>query len=183
MKKSYALQLSGKKIAELDLATLLNEEKLLRLHPHWRIDELHEKDEYLQAILTDYASEETFQLGLKLDASRRDNSLMRITLSDYSLAAIEFVQSEIGLTAKVTGKDLEQEVEESLLLWFRSIQAYLQLYIKRTPGAFINRVLMNRMILQMTPSQRKICMMITKITIIEILVIVIIVVGYVFFTP
>ena len=37
---------------------------------------------------------------------------------------------------------------------------------------------MNKMVLQMNPSQRKISIMITKITIIEVLVIILIVVGY-----
>ena len=42
---------------------------------------------------------------------------------------------------------------------------------------------MNRMVLQMNPSQRKICLMISKITVVEVVVIIVIVIGYVSFGP
>lgn len=56
-----------------------------------------------------------------------------------------------------------------------------RLFLKQTPVTLFFRVLMNRMVLKIDPSQRKISMMITKITAIEVLVIILIVVGYVFF--
>ena len=68
-----------------------------------------------------------------------------------------------------------------MLLWIRAIQEYLRLYATTTPQTLVFRGIMNSMMLKMNPSQRKITIMLTKITVIELLVTVIIVVGYVYF--
>ncbi len=68
-----------------------------------------------------------------------------------------------------------------MLLWIRSIQEYLRIYATTTPYTVFFRLLMNRMVLQMDPSQRKICLMLTKITVVELVVILVIVIGYVSF--
>jgi hypothetical protein len=77
--------------------------------------------------------------------------------------------------------DLSPEQEQDMLLWIRAIQEYLRLYATTTPQTLVFRGIMNGMMLKMNPSQRKITVMLTKITVIELLVTIIIVVGYVYF--
>lgn len=181
MERIYPLQLPAGKTIALNVQEILDEEKLLRLHPHWRIDALNREDQVLRALLTDYATEKKLRLGLRLDFHVRPDSLMRITLVDHPIATVDLVAGTNGLAARVQAQSLNKETERNLLLWLRSIQAYLLLYHRKSPIALLQRLIMNRMILQMNPSQRKICMMISKITAVELLVILIIVIGCVVF--
>lgn len=68
-----------------------------------------------------------------------------------------------------------------LELWLRGIYGYLGLYTQSTPGRLINRAIINRFLIPMNPSQRKICIMIYRFTVLEVVVILLIVVGYLFF--
>jgi hypothetical protein len=181
MERIFPLQLPVGKITALNLQEILNEEKLLRLHPHWRIETLNREEQVLRVLLTDYATEQELRLGLRLDLNVRPDILMRITLVDNPIATVDLVADTNGLAARVQAQSLDEDTERNLLLWLRSIQAYLLLYHKKTPIALFQRLVMDRMILQMNPSQRKICMMISKITAVELLVILIIVIGYVVF--
>ena len=181
MERIYPLRLLTGKTIVLNVQEILDEEKLLRLHPHWRIDTLNREEQGLRAFLTDYATEQELRLGLRLDFNVRPDSLMRITLVDYPIATVDLVADTNGFAAKVQAQSLDEDTEQSLLLWLRCIQAYLLLYLKKSPMALFQQLVMDRMILRMNPSQRKICLMISKITAVELLVILIIVVGYVFF--
>lgn len=77
--------------------------------------------------------------------------------------------------------DGEPDPDDPLLLWIRAIKEYIRIYLKRTPATLFFRLLMNKMILKMDPSQRKICLMMAKITAVELLVILLIVIAYAFF--
>ena len=108
---------------------------------------------------------------------------MRISVSGFAVSEILFFSENDMMRVKITGSGdvIEEEIEKSMFLWIPAIQEYIRLYTSNKPTALFFRMIMNKMILQMNPSQRKICIMLTKITIVEVLVILVIVVGYVFF--
>ena len=173
----------------LDIQGILDEEKLIRLHPHWFVEETEHRDSGLFVVLRDYVSEQNFSLGLRLDTSSppddpvEADTLMRVALFDYGVQELLFFadRQKTQVRIRYKGQQADEALEQDILLWVRAIQEYLRLYISTTPRTVFFRLLMNRMVLQMNPSQRKICLMITKITVVELVVILVIVVGYVFF--
>ena len=189
MEKIYELKIPADKTRELDLSLILNEKKLLHLHPHWFVNECQEQDGGLLASLKDYETDHEFQLGLHIDFTPTQinesncQAVMRISLSGYTVNQLLFFSEHDKMQIKITGSGdlVEEEIEKSMFLWIRAIQEYIRLYTSNKPTALFFRLIMNKMILQMNPSQRKICIMLTKITVVEVLVILVIVVGYVFF--
>lgn len=188
MEKVYDLILPAA-AADLDIARLLDEAKLLRLHPHWFVEGEERRNKTLFAELRDYDTEQTFSLGLQLDRTPASDDpaestvIMRITLSDYGARELLFFAGQEKTHVRVLYEDEQADdgLEQNMLLWIRAIQEYLRLYATTTPYTVFFRLLMNRMVLQMNPSQRKICLMIGKITVVEIVVIIVIVIGYVSF--
>lgn len=190
MEKIYDLKISAARTKELDLSTILDAKKLLHLHPHWFVDECKERDNGIFASLKDYETEDEFQLGLRLDFDSSSvkkvsgsQTVLRITLFDFLVNEILFFTSQDKMQVRIRGEEetIDGEIEQSIYLWIRGIQEYIRLYTSNRPTVLFFRLIMNRMILQMNPSQRKICIMLTKITLVELLVIVVIVVGYFFF--
>ena len=183
------LKLEPAAIARLDIATIITEHKLVHLHPHWFLDEEEEQGDTLVVQLRDYETDRKFSMGLRLHVfpeqeEEGQKKIMRIQLVDYGATELLFFTCEDKTRVRIqyNSQQERQEVEQEILLWIRAIQEYLRLYTTTTPHTFIFRILMNKMMLQMNPSQRNICIMITKITIIELLVILILVVGYVYFS-
>jgi hypothetical protein len=190
MEKIYDLKVSATEIEKLDLSAILDEEKILHLHPHWTVEEQEVQDRNVSVLLQDYETDDEFRLGLRLDfnsSAAKDTedrqTVMCITLFDFAVEKILFFTEQDRMRVKISGSGdtIDEEVEKSIFLWVRSIQEYMRLYTSSRPTVLFFRLIMNRMILRMNPSQRKICVMITKITLVEVLVIVIIVVGYFFF--
>ncbi len=183
------LKLASAAIAQLDISAIITGHKLVRLHPHWFVDAEEEQGDTLVVQLRDYETDRKFSLGLRLNvfpeqAEEGQQNIMQIQLIDYGATELLFFTSQEKTRVRIRyrSRQKRQEVEQEVLLWIRAIQEYLRLYTTTTPYTFIFRILMNRMMLQMNPSQRNICIMITKITIIELLVILILVVGYVYFS-
>ena len=106
---------------------------------------------------------------------------MKIKLSDPFEKNIIFFHQEGILKVKIVSFNGPVSDDDSFLLWIRGIREYIRLFMKNTPVTLFFRFLMNQMVLKMDPSQRKISMMITKITAVEVLVVILIVVGYVLF--
>ncbi len=187
MEQCYDLYLTPA-ATTLATSTILDEERLLRLHPHWFLEDTERRHTALFANLRDYATEQTFSLGLQLDSTSAPDDpfqaeiIMRITLFDYGVQELLFFadQEKTQVRVRYEEEAFNDELEQDILLWVRGIQEYLRLYVSTTPRTVFFRLLMNRMILQMNPSQRKICLMLTKITVVELVVIFIIVIGYVF---
>ena len=183
------LKLASAAIAQLDISAIITGHKLVRLHPHWFVDAEEEQGDTLVVQLRDYETDRKFSLGLRLHVfpeqeEEGEKKIMQIQLVDYGATELLFFTSQEKTRVRIRyrSRQKRQEVEQEVLLWIRAIQEYLRLYTTTTPYTFIFRILMNRMMLQMNPSQRNICIMITKITIIELLVILILVVGYVYFS-
>ncbi len=188
MEKFFDLYLSPA-AAGIDVDRILTEDKLLRLHPHWFVDETRQEKQGLFATIRDYDTEQQTSFGLNLSSeSNADDppetaTIMRITLFEYGVVELLFFADGEKTQVRVRFADGEgdEALEQDMLLWVRAIQEYLRLYLAATPRTMFFRLLMNRMVLQMNPSQRKICLMLTKITVVELFVILVIVIGYVSF--
>ncbi|MBW1637254.1 MAG: hypothetical protein JRJ68_13410 [Deltaproteobacteria bacterium] len=175
--------------ANLDIFKIIDVHKLLRLHPHWFVENEEMRDSVLSATLRDYATDKVFSLGIKLDTIPVQDDeadvrlILRISLFDYGANELLFFVQDNQTKVRVRYDEgqADEALEQDMLLWVRAIQEYLRLYTAATPYTLFFRLLMNRMILQMNPSQRKICLMLTKITVVELLVIVAIIIGYVSF--
>jgi len=109
-----------------------------------------------------------------------NDTLLEICLADENETRITFSILDGKLHVQIRSQK-EIEGTDPLLLWVKAIREYVRIYAKKTVATLFFRLLMNRMVLQMNPSQRKICLMMARLTIVEIFIIILIVVGYVIF--
>lgn len=182
MEKDYHLELSMAAAPnDLQVARLLAGETLLRLHPHWFVEAFDQEAETVTADLRDYASDERLRLRYRCDAG--SDGLPRLVFEEGPLGEIRFYRKGAELHARVHSDQPFAALEErfGLVLWLRGIREYIRLYLRRSPNTLIFRFLMNRVMLRMNPSQRKISIMIAKITVVEMLLIVALVIGFVYF--
>lgn len=185
MKKEIDLSLTIDDIDALpDFSGIIDAEKLCRLHPHWYVDDPVLDQNGFKASIRDHATDESFDLSFTLSfGSPPETEIMNISISKGPLNTLRFYVKNGLLFAEVTYLDgaLDEKVESDIFLWVKSIREYLRIYLARNPMTLFFRVLMNRVILTMNPSQRKICLMLFRFTVLEILVIILIVAGYVMF--
>ena len=186
MQKEYDLNLPAHgKNKPLSLAGLLSVETLLRLNPHWIVENLDEKNGAFTAAFKDHESEKTFQLTGSL--AFPDAQTLELSFDEGYYQKIRLFPKDTAFWSEVVYRteDEQQEpgedIERHVVLWIRSIKEYLRMYLKNTPNTVFFRYIMNKIILKMTPSQRKISLMMIRLTIVEILVILFIVIGYVIF--
>ncbi|MGB3210328.1 MAG: hypothetical protein WBB19_06445 [Desulforhopalus sp.] len=183
MQKEYDLSLpaQGKKNL-LSPAKLLSAETLLRLNPHWIVEELVEENGTFTAALKDHETEKSFQLLGTLTSP--DAQTLEATLEQGDYKKVKLFRRGAGFWAEVVYRSEEEPdeaVERHVVLWIRSIKEYLRMYLNNSLNTVFFRYLMNKIILKMTPSQRKISLMLIRITVVEVFVILLIVVGYVIF--
>ncbi len=164
-----------------DLQPFVPHDRLLRLHPNWFISDFQEDGTSFSASIKDYATEDEFPLSGQFVFNGKDDEILRITLTETIEITITFLRRNDELSVQVHSPQGELDVEDPLLLWIRAIREYIRIYAKKTPVTLFFRLLMNRMVLQMNPSQRKICLMLARFTAVEILLILFIVIGYVVF--
>ena len=185
MEKIYDLCLAPS-AAALDIAGILDGERLLRLHPHWYVDAVEPRQEGLAASLRDHATGLAFSPVVRLEAAPETGDgdtrrpVMRLLVSGYRADELFFFAEgdRSRVLVRYPADMVSEEDEQDVQLWIRAIQEYLRLYTVTTPRTLFFRLLMNRVILPMNPSQRKICLMIARITVIELVVILILVLGY-----
>ncbi len=168
--------------AGLDLQALFPKDRLLRLHPNWFVSDFQEKDDGgFTVSIKDYVTEENFLLSGSFTFNRKEGELLFIQLTGGTPLEIFFLNRERRLKVQISSADQELDPDDPVLLWVRAIKEYIRMYLKRTPLTLFFRFFMNKMILKMDPSQRKICLMMAKITAVEMLVILLIVFGYLIF--
>ncbi|MEA3467807.1 MAG: hypothetical protein U9R57_06230 [Thermodesulfobacteriota bacterium] len=167
--------------ASFDLQSLFPDDRLLRFHPNWFISDFEQNGTSFTAAIKEYVTEEKFPLSGSFVFNRTDDELLCITLSQTIHTRISFLNRNNRLKVQISSMDGEPDPDDPLLLWIRAIKEYIRIYLKRTPATLFFRLLMNKMILKMDPSQRKICLMMAKITAVELLVILLIVIAYAFF--
>jgi hypothetical protein len=186
MQKEYDLNLPahGKK-KPLSLADLLSVETLLRLNPHWIVEKLDEENGSFSASFKDHETEKTFQLTGSL--AFPDAQTLELSFDEGYYQKIRLFPKDSTFWSEVVYRTEEEQqepgedIERHVVLWIRSIKEYLRMYLKNTINTVFFRYIMNRIILKMTPSQRKISLMMIRLTVVEILVILFIVIGYVIF--
>ncbi len=166
---------------DLQVQECINPDKLLRLNPFWFVENLRVEDRKFTADLKDYRNENEFQLSGELIYD--DSNLLTVTFLNGEWEKISlFIKEDKQLWAEVQFREQvakeDSEEEQNLIYWLRGIKEYLRLYFSKTVNTLFFRLVMNKMILKMNPSQRKICVMLIRFTILEIVVIAIIVVGY-----
>ena len=167
-----------------DFSTIIDPDKLCRLHPHWFVENPVGDTDRFTASIRDHATDETFALSFAIsfkDPSKAE--IIKVTMLDGPLRSLRFFVKDGGLFAEATypAGGLNDKTEADIFLWVKSIREYLRIYITRNPMTLFFRVLMNRVILTMNPSQRKICLMLYRFTLLELLVIFLVVIGYVMF--
>lgn len=167
--------------ADFDLHSLFVHDRLLRLHPNWFISNFQQDGVSFTTAIKDYATEEEFPLSGSLVYNDKEGELLCIKLTETIEVTILFLNRNSNLAVQIIHPQGELDASDPLLLWIRAIREYIRIYTKKNPVTLLFRLLMNRMVLQMNPSQRKICLMLARITFVEILVILFIVIGYVIF--
>ncbi len=188
MKKEYELGLPVVgKARRLEPLELLSVEKLLRLNPHWIIKSAAGDRDDFTASVVDHETGRSLELEGSLDA---DNSLLHISLSGAGFRDISFLERDEQVWVVVDyfaadnddgNNEPEETTEHRVVMWLRSIKEYFRLYQTDSLNTLFFRFLMNKIILQMTPSQRKISLMLVRITAVELAVILFIVAAYVMF--
>jgi len=177
MEKTIDLGLSLPADASLDWRSILDPERLLRLHPHWHVETADVNGNRIQARLKDHATEKPFDLEYTLAFPGGHEFV--ITPAGGPVKVIHFFPRDEKVHVRfTTTAALSAEEEQNLTLWLQSIRQYMRLYLTTTPYTLFFRWLMNRALLKMNPSQRKICMMLYRFTVLEIVVILIILIGY-----
>jgi len=182
MEKDYPLELSLAGDAPRPrIQDLLGGETLLRLHPHWFVETFTRERDRVSTRLRDYASEATFDLQYHVRGDR--NGLPTLIFAKGPFQEIRFYDKDGMLYARVVSDQNITALEEAfgLILWLRGIREYIRLYLTDSFNTRFFRILMNRVMLRMNPSQRKICIMIYKITVVEIILILAIIIGFIVF--
>lgn len=180
MLKEYDLLLAWEDKKATDIFAHLDTETFFRLHPHWIINSFSCQAEAYTVDITDHDTEEPAQLTGKFGQGLEGYT--QVSVANRAWQSIDFFAKNGNLHAEVKyHKALTEDEEKLVVLWLRSITQYLRLYQNNTLNSRFFRMLMNRVILQMTPSQRKISLMLIRITFLELLVILIILVGWFLF--
>ena len=179
--KTYDLHLpvtpAGKEIVLPDLLPL---ETLIRLSPHWVLDSINTHNSSFSLSGTDYESGEPLQYT---GALKMNGNGITLLLDQGNIRSINLINDSgtFRATAEFDDETFDDKTEYRAVTWIRGIQEYIRLYLGKSVNALLFRYLMNRIILKMTPSQRKISLMLIRITILELVLILIIVIGYYFF--
>ena len=184
MKKTYDLTLPQPKTGKrFSIAKTVDAEKLFRLNPLWIIESFAIENNIFQVDIKNYATDEQSQLTGNYTVDRDDVVSLIFDSGEYGILSIKSDGDTFKADVTYANPAFEEESEEErhTILWIKAIQEYLRLYLKKSINTIFFRYIMNRIVLQMTPSQRKISLMLIRITIVEIAVILVIVVGYVFF--
>jgi len=180
MQKEYDLFLPWESRKHNDILARIKPENFFRLNPHWVINSFTLAPETYSSEITDHESEQAKTLAGSYYINAEGFPVVSAENHDWQL--LRFFEKDGSLHASVTyGEDPPEEVETLVVLWLRSIKEYLRLYTKSSINTRFFRFIMNRVILQMNPSQRKISLMLIRLTMLEILLIIALVVGWFFF--
>jgi hypothetical protein len=162
------------------VASFLPDDRLLHLHPNWFILDFSQEGKDFSAGIKDYATEEEFSISGSFEFDLDETRLIDIRFTEGYDLHIVILNENNRLKVSVESEETI-EPDDPNLLWIKAIREYIRINANRSLFTAFWRVLMNRVILTMNPSQRKICLMLFRFTLLELLVIVLIVVGYFIF--
>ena len=182
MEKEYELHLDlGARGSNSFICEHLTLDRIVRLNPYWKIIGLEEKgDDGYELDAMDHETDEPFELvGTTISSPQ---SGVTLCADEREWSEIVFYLKDGGLWALVSSVDgLTEKDEERMIYWFRSVREYLRLYVKDTLWSKAHRYIMNKILLPMSPSQRKISLMMIRLSVLEIFVILLAIVGYYYF--
>ncbi len=175
--KEYNLFLPWKSEENDSIFREIANENLFHLNPHWIISHLSFEEDSYRIEVRNHATDKESSFRGKVITSTDD--ALTITAEEKIWGKIRFFEKESSLFAEITyTQEIEEENERFLVLWLQSIKQYLRLYLTTSLNTRFFRFLMNKIILKMNPSQRKISLMLIRLTIVEIIVILIILIGW-----
>lgn len=181
MEKEYELHLeleSGQN--NKFLAEILSFEKLLRLNPYWVIKNIDTKSDGFAVQAEDHETNAPFSFSGDLVSDDVDGVTIRIDSLNWQQITLFERNNQLWVKVIFDGEPPETE-EQKVVYWLRSIREYIRLYVTTNLWTKAHRYLMNKVLLPMTPSQRKISLMLIRLSILEVFVILLIVVGYFYF--
>lgn len=180
MQKEYDLFIPWNTVKNNPVFTRITAENIFRLNPHWVINSFEYSSDNYSSEITDHESEQAKSLAGSYRIDKEGFPVISAENHDWQL--IRFFEKDASLHVNVTyGEDPPEKVETLVVFWLRSIKEYLRLYTKNSINTRVFRFIMNRVILQMNPSQRKISLMLIRLTILEVLLIVALVIGWFIF--
>ncbi len=152
---------------------------VMRLNPHWHIDS--ENGAYK---VEDILSHATFPTQALVSA-QDGLCTMDFAGAGLSIAARRNEQGKTDLSYRfepgaTPGLDA-QKAESAMRFWLPSLREYYRLFTADSLQNKFWRVFMNKVMLKMNPTQRRICAFMFKLTLLEMLLIVILGVGFWFY--
>lgn len=180
MIKEYDLFLTWSSQAKSNVYQLIKPEFFFRLNPHWAIPEFTIIDGEFSFEAIDHDTKDSVPMEGTYGQSPDGQLIVQVKKQIW--CSINFMEKNGNLWASVTyAEEPSEEQEQHIVFWLRSIKEYLRIQATNTLYSRMFKKVMDKIILPMTPSQRKICLMLLRLTALEILAIVVIVVGYFFF--
>ncbi len=172
-------------------------EKVFRLNPHWTVQRFAvspvrklQPGSVIEAELVDYATSETYRLRgtcTSFEAPKR----LTLEYRESSKRETKFCVSEADTGSRITVEEVygDEENEKRLQwhrnqldFWLRSIIAYLKLQAAAGIKARVTRWFMDRFWIPATPSGRRISIIVFKLSLVELVLIVAIIVGWALFS-
>ncbi len=161
------------------LAEVLSFEKMLRLNPYWVIKDIETKDNGFVVQAEDHETNAPFSFSGDL-IHDDEGVILRVDALNWQQITLFERNGELLVRVVFDGEQPEVE-EQKVIYWLRSIREYIRIYVTTNLWTKAHRYLMNKILLPMSPSQRKISLMLIRLSILEIFVILLIVVGYFYF--
>lgn len=159
----------------------LKDMTLMRLNPHWHIEKENGSGYPVEDILV--AGE--FQTDVHLEAQARSFRAhfagIGLTIAARSVDGGENTALSYSFDPPEHCPVSAEQVEQTLQYWLPSLREYYRLYESNSLKHRFWRFFMNRIMLTMNPTQRRICGFMFKLTVLEALLIVILGVGWYFY--
>lgn len=158
----------------------LEEMTVMRLNPHWHIDGTdggYQVDDILSDVqFTTQASlmAESAQFSITFSGAGVDILARRGTDGQTELA--------YHFDADTAPKFDAKKIEEAMLFWLPSLREYYRLFATDSLRNRFWRFFMNKVMLKMNPTQRRICAFMFKLTLLEMILIVVLAVGFWFYS-
>lgn len=130
----------------------LNPITVLRLNPSWHVQETNTSDEGLCSMqLYDERSEKGIQVNLHVEMHEKEiRYIMDSNMITFSLYELEPGKVRLAIAG-------DMFADEDLTYWLKGIANYMQLEVRRSK---IIKLFLDRFWLRMTPSQRRIAIII-----------------------
>jgi len=159
----------------------LNVKHLMRLNPHWHLDKIANGSYPVEDVLVESEFKTAPDLHFDGENFTAHFPEIGLTLSARSCENGKNTALSFDIEAEKGAAFTAEDAQRTMQYWLPSIREYYRLY---ESGSFKHRMwrfFMNKVILTMNPTQRRICGFMFKLTILECLLIVILGVGWFYY--